>query len=81
MGPPEPDTPFSAYSLAEGSIIEGDERYAMHGDRWPSGAAGSPNLSLFLGSAGPGRLALRLARPNILTLLTPPAPLQVAGSH
>lgn len=78
MGSREPDTPSSAHNLAEASIVEGHERYPAHGDRWPSGAAGSPNPSLFLGSAGPGRLALRLARPTIPTLLTPPAPLRVA---
>lgn len=62
-------------SLPEQTIREGFDRHVVHGSHsWPSGVRGHVSPTLFLGAAGPGRLALRLAHPYLPSLLTPPSP-------
>jgi lantibiotic modifying enzyme len=55
--------------LVEAVALRGIETYAARGLRWPSGAHGAPTPSLFLGDAGTGRFYLRLARPELPSLL------------
>jgi class II lanthipeptide synthase len=58
-----------AQQLVEAVALRGIETYADRGLRWPSGAHGAPTPSLFLGDAGTGRFYLRLARPEVPSLL------------
>jgi lantibiotic modifying enzyme len=60
-----------ARELATCVADSGIQRYAARGLPWPSGAHGGANPSLFLGSAGVGRFLLRLARPELPSLLLP----------
>jgi lantibiotic modifying enzyme len=48
---------------------EGIENYFARGLPWPSGAHGAPTPGLFLGDAGIGRFYLRLAAPQVPSLL------------
>ena len=47
----------------------GVERYYERGAPWPSGAHGGPTPALFLGDAGVARFYLRLAEPELPSLL------------
>ena len=47
----------------------GIDSYLARSQRWPSGAHGAPTPSLFLGDAGVGRFYLRLAVPELPSLL------------
>jgi lantibiotic modifying enzyme len=61
----------AADELATRVAQTGIERYAGRGLPWPSGAHGGQTPSLFLGTAGVGRFYLRLAQPELPSLLLP----------
>lgn len=58
-----------APELVADVAMHGIETYPTQGLRWPSGAHGAPTPSLFLGDAGVGRFYLRLAVPELPSLL------------
>jgi lantibiotic biosynthesis protein len=58
-----------ASELALQVAMTGIETYPRRGLPWPSGAHGGATPSLFLGLAGVGRFYLRLARPELPSLL------------
>jgi lantibiotic modifying enzyme len=58
-----------AQALVADVAAAGIESYPARGLRWPSGAHGAPTPSLFLGDAGVGRFYLRLAVPELPSLL------------
>jgi lantibiotic modifying enzyme len=58
-----------ARALTARVAAEGISSYFSRGVRWPSGACGEPTPSLFLGDAGVGRFYLRLAAPELPSVL------------
>jgi lantibiotic biosynthesis protein len=67
----EADSVFggSALALAHRVAVAGVERYPSRDLPWPSGAYGGATPCLFLGLAGIGRFYLRLAQPDLPSLL------------
>ena len=61
--------PASASALAHRVAAAGVEAYPARGLPWPSGAHGGATPCLFLGLAGIGRFYLRLAQPDLPSLL------------
>jgi lantibiotic modifying enzyme len=63
-------------ALAEEVAVSGADTYGGGDRRWPCGAHGGTTAGLFLGLAGIGRFYLRLARPELpsLLLIRPPTP-------
>ncbi len=62
LGPP-------TSSLAERVAAHGIDRYRAAESGWPGGVQGGATPSLFLGDAGVGRFYLRLARPELPSLM------------
>jgi class II lanthipeptide synthase len=69
-----------AWRIADEVCAVGVERHLAKND-WPSGVQRAPNPSLFLGTAGVGRLLLRRSRPELPSLLIPTATVQGTGHH